>query len=268
MSKTTSAEQNANVPAVRPKMELSSEVQQRQIALMNSSDPFLHLLDDDRWTAINRGAKIIAGGACGHHLRGNSPDEAFSNALAVSLFASNIGWMPNLLAPEAYVVKGKVTYSAKVIHALVKNHPDLEGSLNRIIKWRDQKTGELTDVRTENKFLEMRVIGKLRTDEDSRHVDVRWIDGKKAGQTTHWDTDGITQLWYLGIKVWARTWLPDASMGVYTRDEIEGPGYVAENSSTEDFVTEITDNSAEDVDPFAEEVVVEEATVDAEEELT
>lgn len=244
-------QEKAKVPAVRKGTQLTSEVHQRQIALMNSNDPFLHLLDNDRWEAINRGAKIIAGGICGRHLVGNNKDETYANALAISLFASNIGWMPNLLAPEAYIVKGKVTYSAKVIHALVKNHPDLVGSLDRIIEYRDQKTGKTIEGRGANEFLQMRVIGQLKGDKEPRFVDVRWIDGKKAGQTQHWDKDPVTQLWYMGIKIWARTWLPDASMGVYTRDEIEASDIQDyPEQATEDFSLALSDHTQDDIDPF------------------
>jgi hypothetical protein len=134
------------------------------------------------------------------HLK-NKPDDCFP------ILVQALRWKmdPFAVAQCTAVVRGKLCYEGKLVHAVLIAMGAIDGRLTFEYKG----TGDLREVT---------VTGTPRGDK------ARSITGTvRQWQTENgnWKKDPDMMLAYRGTRAWARLYCPDAMMGVYTPDELD-----------------------------------------------
>ena len=234
-------------------LTVDNETLRTQLAIGKTNDVLIALADDQRWRAMNRSADVMASSIVGQHLMGNDYNATKMNCMTVVMVADQFGWNPITLVTEAYVVKGKVSYSAKTLYAMLRQHPMLKKSLNRLIEWEQPDGSYSADHPQGNDKMRMTISGLISGDDEERTVMCWYKLAAKGGNSPLWTKDPQTQLWYYASRVWGRTWLPDAAQGLYSNDELqdEDMSYptAIENSV---IVEQIENNPVADVDPLSQ----------------
>jgi len=158
---------------------------------------------------MSRGAVAIPS-----HLRANP-----GACLAVVDIAVRFGFSPYAVANQTYVQNERLCYMAQLVHAMIEASGRLQGRL------RAEWTGEGDDRRcavsglikgeTEPHKLTSERLADL-------HPGHKEKDGKRfVLGSPLWDEKPDIQLFYNTSRDWARVWLPEVLMGIYTPDEIE-----------------------------------------------
>lgn len=146
-----------------------------------------------------------------------------NRAVVVGLIeiAMRARWSIYMLNLHTYVIKGVLCFDAQVFHALAR--PFLDGGLK----------GEYAGEGEERQII---IRGKLKGDPyeyEHRSPTVkklhpgyssREINGEVVKQikgSPLWDRKPDVQLWYDTTRDWVRMHCPEATMGCYTRDEVE-----------------------------------------------
>lgn len=230
---------------------VDNEKLRTQLAIGKSNDILIALADDQRWRAMNRSADVMAQSIVGQHLMGTDYNATKMNCMCVVLVADQFGWNPITLAAEAYVVKNKVSYSAKTLYAMLRKHPDLIGSLSRLVEW-EMPDGSFSEKPGNNDKMRMTVWGRIKGDDEDRSITCWYKLAAKGGNSPLWTKDPITQLWYYSSRVWSRTWMPDAAQGLYTSDELQDTDLAPETISNTVLVERLESNEVADVDALTQ----------------
>lgn len=139
--------------------------------------------------------------------------------LAIITQSMRWGMDPYAVSQKAYVAAqngdGPIGYEGQLVAAVITSLAPLQKRL------RCEYSGEGDDRR-------ITVIGFLKGEDEAftytspplaKLRPAKNASGYLKGSQL-WETDPDQQLWYYGIRAWARKWTPDVIMGVYTPDEL------------------------------------------------
>lgn len=131
-----------------------------------------------------------------------------ADCLLVIEQACRWGMSPFAVAQEVSVIQGRLMHSGKIVAAAVQSSGALSGRLNYAY------TGE-GDERT------VIVRGTRRGETEPLEVAVRLRDARTNNQ--HWTKSPDQMLAYHGARVWARRFVPEVMLGVYSPEEFDEP---------------------------------------------
>lgn len=160
-------------------------------------------------------AKLMAqaGGAVPIHCRGNA-----GVCLAITTQAVEWRMSPFAVANKSYYVNDRVAYESQMIHAVIEARAPLTGRL------RCEYSGSVEDGTRRCK-----VIGYLKGEQEpfvfesepiARLLPEKNSSGQYKGSPL-WGKKPDLQLWYNASRDWARMWVPDVIMGIYSEDELD-----------------------------------------------
>lgn len=142
------------------------------------------------------------------HLRGDP-----GSCLLVLEQASRWGMSPFAVAQATAVVRGKLCFEGKLVAAVLKACGAIEGRL------RYEHFGE-------GKQRGIKVTGVQRGEKEPVSITgtvEKWQTFDKDGKVMQaWVKDPDSMLIYRGTRQWARVYAPEAMLGVYTPDEVDG----------------------------------------------
>jgi hypothetical protein len=162
---------------------------------------------------MSRGAVAIPS-----HLRANP-----GACLAVVDIAVRFGFSPYAVANQTYVQNERLCYMAQLVHAMIEASGRLQGRL------RAEWTGEGDDRKCT-------VIGLIKGEKEPHKLTSERLGDlrpesvtkvKQGEEKTYvrgsplWEKKPDIQLFYNTSRDWARVWLPEVLMGIYTPDEVE-----------------------------------------------
>lgn len=131
-----------------------------------------------------------------------------SDCLMVVLQAQRWGMDAFAVAQECSVIQGKLMHSGKLTIAVINTRAPLMNPLE--MKYSGEGEARCIDV-----------IGKLSGDTVPRSVRVEWKNAKTTNAM--WTKQPDQQLAYHGARVWARRYVPELMLGVFSPEEMETP---------------------------------------------
>lgn len=132
-----------------------------------------------------------------------------SNCLLVIMQAIRWEMDPFAVIQHTSVISGRPMYNGQLVAAVVNTRGNLRKSLN--YAYGTDKEGRYVIV-----------SGQRRSDEKPKEVRV---DLKKVvTNNVQWTKQPDQQLAYHGARVWARRWVPELMLGVYSREEFPDDG--------------------------------------------
>jgi hypothetical protein len=139
------------------------------------------------------------------HLRGKDGD-----CMAIVMQAARWGMDPFAVANKSYFVKdgAPAAFESQLVNAVVNSSGALSGRL------RIEFDGE-------GERLRCTVTGFLRADPNDPKVKTQSIARITTRNSPLWKADPQQQLAYYTTRAWARLWVPEVLMGVYTPDELD-----------------------------------------------
>lgn len=144
--------------------------------------------------------------------------KAFRNnpgaCLAIYMQAGRLGMDPFALSLKSYEVNGSIAYEAQAVASMVYSAPILEGRLH-------------FEYQGEGDSRKVLVTGRVKGNTapcvyESPPLSVM----REGGKSPLWRKDPDQQMAYYSTRAWARRWVPDVLMGVYSVDEMEDAGMV------------------------------------------
>lgn len=225
------------------------------------------LYDSDKFAHMQRMAQALQHGTMlPKAVRGEHPQECFSNLLVVFDMAERLRVTPIALAQSVSMVHGKMVLEGKLVQAAIGNvlgvdlFPWWVGERGtdqyRIFlsdkPWDEEST---KDLQPGSQFFDRRVVdgsvGEWKTKDNSGGTMPAWTG-----------TQTQNQLLYRGTREWARRFEPSIMLGIYTDDEITA----AEERASARAVTQTVSLSALPTgfakDPEPAEATVEDAVVE------
>lgn len=151
--------------------------------------------------AIEIAKMMCAGVGVPAYLRG-SP----ANCMAILMQASRWGLDPYAVASDSYCVNDIIAYGAKLVNAVVTTSGALNGRLK--IWW----TGEGNNLRC---YVEGHIKG-----DDERKLLSQAIARVKTKKSPLWEVNPEQQLAYFTTRAWARLYIPEVLLGVFSADDI------------------------------------------------
>lgn len=189
------------------------------------------LFDNARYQAVLGMAKEMASAKATipKHLQGNTGD-----CMAVIMQASNWGMNPYAVAQKTHLVNGVLGYEAQLINAVINSSNAIQDRLNydwfgdwsKVIgKFKEMNGQNGKYIKPDWSFadeagLGIKVWATLRGEDDPRELTLL-LSQATVRNSTLWASDPKQQLAYLAVKRWARLYLPDVILGVYTPDELK-----------------------------------------------
>lgn len=139
-------------------------------------------------------------------MKGDTPEAKISNCFLVVNQAVRWGMDPFALAQTAYFVSGKIGFEGKTVAAAINSDPRLKGRLDYTFAG-------------EGDAMTITVSGTFRDTGETKTI----TGTVKQWKTTQglWAKDPEQALVYRGTRQWARRWMPDRLLGVYSADELE-----------------------------------------------
>ncbi len=178
------------------------------------------ILSPEQFTLTDQYAQAISRATLlPQHLRGSSPEEAYSNCFLVVNQALTWGIDPLAVAQATAVVHGKLCYEGKLVQAVLnmkgfRLHTRYEGEAGKDsfkIYLSDRPFNEdgTTDGRvTEGSVKDWATFGSKKSENADK-------------MNAAWRSDPRSMLHYRGHRQWARLHEPGIIMGVYTPDEMD-----------------------------------------------
>lgn len=186
------------------------QTQRRDIRVVEDDSQLSNLLDTARFEHMHRIAVAMARASLiPAHLRGESAEETAANCFLVVNQALRWGLDPFIIAPETYVVGGKLAYQGKLIAAVVNSRAGLQGRL----KYRFNGLA--------GPELAVTVSGRFKGGDEDCEITMSVAQGKTQNQM--WVKDPEQKLIYSGVVKWARRFCPEVVLGVLVEDEAELP---------------------------------------------
>jgi hypothetical protein len=131
-----------------------------------------------------------------------------ADCLLVIEQATRWGMSPFAVAQEVSVIQGKLMHSGKIVAAAVHGSGVLEGRLS--YTYSGEGAGRSVTVR-----------GRLRGETEPVEVTVKLADAKTTNQW--WTKIPDQMLSYQGARMWARRFVPEVMLGVYSPEEFDEP---------------------------------------------
>lgn len=164
------------------------------------------VLDTGKFEHMTRIARVMA--CCKFVPNDLTKDEesAISNCFLVVNQAVRWGMDPFALAQTAYFVSGKMGFEGKTVAAAINSDPRLKGRLDYSFEG-------------EGDAMKITVSGTFRDTGETKTI----TGAVKQWKTNQglWGKDPEQALVYRGTRQWARRWMPDRLLGVYSVDELE-----------------------------------------------
>lgn len=175
--------------------------------------PVANLVDSARFEQMKRIAIAMAHASLiPNHLHGDSADpqqrweQTVGNCLLIVNQALRWDMDPFAVAPETYVVKGKLGYQGKLVAAVIHARGNLRGRLGYSF------TGEGVG-RT------VTVAGQFLDEKEPRTITLSV--GQAKTDNKMWVSDPDQKLVYSGVTKWARRHCPELMLGVLTPDDLD-----------------------------------------------
>jgi hypothetical protein len=137
------------------------------------------------------------------HLRGNP-----GACLAVTIQADEWGFSPFAVANKSFSVNNRLAYESQLIHAVIERRAPMDGRL------RPEWVGD-------GPTRKCIIVGRLINEKDPFVWESPEIDKIKIKNSPEWTNNPDKQLFYHASRDWARIYVPDVLLGVYTRDELD-----------------------------------------------
>lgn len=205
-------------PAATPQEQPLAARPAREVRVVEDSGALAYLFDTARFEHMFRIASAMAAAALiPEHLRGIrkqgnftpfEPEEVKANCFLVVNQSLRWGMDPFAVAPETYVVGGKLAYQGKLVAAVINARAGLQGRL----------TYSFSGDKGKDDFA-ITVSGTFPGDEKPREITLRVGDAKTENQM--WRKDPEQKLVYSGAVKWARRYCPEVVLGVVTDDDID-----------------------------------------------
>jgi len=149
-------------------------------------------------------AKLMAvSGVCIRQPFRNNPGAC----LAIVLQAMKWGADPFAVANKAFVVNDQVSYEAQLINAIVNSSTMLAKRLDATFDGQDER-------------LTCRITGYIKGESEPREYLSPEVGRIPVKNSPLWKSDVQQQLYYYSSRAWARRWLPEVLLGIYTVDEL------------------------------------------------
>jgi hypothetical protein len=164
------------------------------------------------------------------HLRGKPAD-----CMAIAMQAAQWRMNPFAVAQKTHVTPGGVLgYEAQLVNAVIVNSGALDGRPeNHFLGDWDKILGRVAAWKREDEVgLGVDVVATLRGEREPRRVRVM-LSQAYPRFSTQWATDPQQQITYLALRKFARRYVPDAILGVYTADELDAASMEAPASADE-----------------------------------
>lgn len=166
------------------------------------------VLDTSKFEHMQRIAMVMA--RCAYVpkdlTKGDDMESRVANCFLVVNQAVRWGMDPFALAQTAYFVSGKIGFEGKTIAAAINSDPRLKGRLDYVFEGAGDK-------------LTITVSGTFRDTGATKTI----TGSVSQWKTNHglWGKDNEQQLVYRGTRQWARRWMPDRLLGIYSADELD-----------------------------------------------
>lgn len=178
----------------------------QQVVDTRYTQDVIPVLDTGKFEHMQRIAMVMASCAFVPVALTKDRERAMPNCFLIVNQAVRWGMDPFALAQAAYEVSGKLGFDGKAIAAAINSDPRLKGRLDYAF----EGDGDLMKVIVSGTF---RDTGETKT-----------ITGTVKQWKTNqglWAKDPEQALVYRGTRQWARRWMPDRLLGVYSVDELE-----------------------------------------------
>lgn len=185
-------------------------VQQPQTQLVDTryTQDVIPVLDTGKFEHMQRIAMMMA--TCAYVpkdlTKGDDERAAISNCFLIVNQAVRWGMDPFALAQTAYFVSGKMGFEGKTIAAVINSDPRLKGRLDYTFEG-------------EGDTMKITVSGTFRDTNETKTISGT-VKQWKTSQGS-WAKDPEQALVYRGSRQWARRWMPERLLGVYSIDELE-----------------------------------------------
>lgn len=138
------------------------------------------------------------------------PKEAVANCFLVINQAIRWRMDPFAVAQHVFTTNGRIGYEGKLIAAIINSHPNLEKRL--VYTYED--TGENRKVT---------VSAQIKGDSEVRTITGNVKDWKTTRSGSPWANANQhdQMLAYRGAREWARRWMPEVILGVWSDDELD-----------------------------------------------
>jgi hypothetical protein len=140
------------------------------------------------------------------HLRGDT-----GACLRIVLQAAEWRMSPYGVADKSYFVNDKIAFESQLIHAVVESRAPLQKRLR-------------CDYEGEGPERLCICTGMLKGEVDPLIYKTPKIKDIKVKNSPLWAQDPDQQLWYYATRSWARRYVPDVLLGIYSREELEAEG--------------------------------------------
>lgn len=153
-------------------------------------------------------ANIMASskGGVPKHLRGDT-------GACLRIIVQAVEWRmsPYGVADKSYFVNDKIAFESQLIHAVVEARAPLERRLGCSYE------GEGGD-------RQCIITGQIKGEAAPLIYRTPKLKDIKVRNSPLWSQDPDQQLWYYGTRAWARRFVPDVLLGIYSKDELEDDG--------------------------------------------
>ena len=168
-------------------------------------------------------AHFMAGGiGVRQWMRGNP-----SACLALIQISMRWGLDPYIVANKAYYTNDTLSFESQLVNAVINTSGQLIGRLNI------EFTGEAHGFAVGQETLVCRVSGRLKADPEKVKVLDQPLCDVKIRNSPVWKVNPKLQLAYHATRSWARLYMPEVLLGIYTPDEIaDGAAAAIEDQST------------------------------------
>jgi hypothetical protein len=202
------------------------------------ANPAEIIFDDRLFGRVEALARVMASGRSmvPAHFRGSVGD-----CMAVAMQAIRWRLDPFVVAQKTFLIEGVLGYEAQLVNAvlttstLLVGRPEFEwfGAWEKILgRFKEMESKKKTDAHgNPSKYrvpawdiadevgLGVRVSAQIKGEEKPRTLELL-LTQARVRNSSLWADDPKQQLAYLAIKRWARLYLPDVLLGVYTVDEL------------------------------------------------
>ena len=187
-------------------------VQATQVVDTRYTQDVIPVLDTSKFEHMQRIAMMMATCAFVPNdlIKGSDARAKISNCFLIVNQAVRWGMDPFALAQSTYFVGGKIGYEGKVIIAAINSDPRIKGRLDFAF----DGTGDARKVVVSGTFKD----GETKTVEGTFGG---WKTLKDGKVNTQWTKDPDQMLCYRGARHWARRWMPDRLLGIYSTDELD-----------------------------------------------
>jgi hypothetical protein len=201
-------------------------------------------------------AKFMAGGiGVRQFMRGNP-----SACLAVIQISMRWGLDPYIVANKAYYTGDTLSFESQLVNAVINTCGELIGRLK--VEFSGDATGG-----NGKETLNCVVTGRIKADPDQLFTHEQALATVKIRNSPLWAVNPKQQLQYHATRAWARLYLPEVLLGIYTPDEItDGIAQRIEEQSTPRDATPAPDRRTFEEEPAQEAEFEEIRTVLPEEE--